>query len=76
MYAGVASIACGILFTGGQDFINLGIAADPEFLAVNRAFSDFDLRSGAAGTRPLQFNNSARPKAQCPSQPTISWLRP
>jgi hypothetical protein len=42
MYAGVADIAGGILFTDGEDFINLGTAAEPEFLAVNGAFFDYD----------------------------------
>ena len=42
MYAGVADIAGGVLFTNGEDFINLGTAAEPDFLAVNAAFFDFD----------------------------------
>ncbi len=42
MYAGVADIAGGVIFTDGSDFVNTGTAADPVYLTVGDAFSDFD----------------------------------
>ena len=42
MYAGVADIAGGIIFTDGTELVNFGTADDPVFLTVGDAFFDFD----------------------------------
>jgi predicted porin len=42
MYAGVADIAGGIIFTDGTELVNFGAADDPVFLTVGDAFFDFD----------------------------------
>jgi predicted porin len=42
MYAGVADIAGGIIFTDGTDLANFGTPDDPSFLTVGDAFFDFD----------------------------------
>ena len=74
MYAGVADIAGGVLFTDGEDFINLGSAAEPDFLAVNAAFFDFDPGNlpGFGMTRRC----SAPPKVRCPSDKTTNGRWP
>ena len=42
MYAGVADIAGGIIFTDGTELANLGTPDDPVYLTVGDAFFDFD----------------------------------
>ena len=42
MYAGVADIAGGIIFTDGTDLANFGTDDDPVYLTVGDAFYDFD----------------------------------
>lgn len=42
MYAGVADIAGGIIFTDGRNLANFGTPDDPVYLTVGDAFFDFD----------------------------------
>ncbi len=42
MYAGVADIAGGIIFTDGTELVNYGTAADPSYITIGDAFFDFD----------------------------------
>src|SRR4029079_16318951 len=64
MYAGVADIAGGIIFTDGTDLANFGTPDDPSFLTVGDAFFDFDgdrlarIRSDSPMFGPLQGSAS------------------
>jgi predicted porin len=42
MYAGVADIVGGVIFTDGEDLANFGTPEDPVYLTVGDAFFDFD----------------------------------
>jgi predicted porin len=42
MYAGVADIAGGIIFSDGIDLVNYGTVDDPVYITVGDAFFDFD----------------------------------
>jgi len=42
MYAGVADIAGGIIFTDGTELVNFGTPDDPAYLTIGDAFFDFD----------------------------------